>query len=219
MEKTPSNSYCFNAYLRTFETGKVIHTARDPYETICSLMRRGMSPYFASALWLYNSCAALAASDSTRYLLLRYEDLTSNPAKEVRTICDFLGLDFDESMLLESRFDTTDHTSNDGWRYSRNDKITKSGLEFETLEEGLKNVILTCLSVLEVSQKHAERLGMKSRNCDDACTQLGYEFRKTQANPESARSLKFDQFREIIWRSSRLSPTGFGNFPVSFRTK
>jgi hypothetical protein len=148
IEKTPSNCYCFNHFLNRFKNGKVIHTVRDPYESVCSLMRRGMSPYFSAALWIYNTCAALAAAESPRYLLVRYEDLTSSPNSQIERICSFLELDYQDHMMRKSRFDTTDHTFNAGWRFSRNAGVSRPRPEFEKLEEALKRVVIDALSLL-----------------------------------------------------------------------
>lgn len=218
MEKTPSNCYCFNAFLDFFENGKVIHTSRDPYEAICSLVRRGMSPYFATSLWIYNTCAALAAAESPRYMLLRYEDLVSSPRSHIEMACTFLDLEYQEYMFKESRFDSADHTMNKGWRFSRDAEISRPSRQFDKMEEAVKQEVLAALSVLSVSERHAERLGSKWRTGEDACAQLGYEYRGTPAGRRTRRSLHWSQLRERAWRSARFSPTGNWNFPISIQS-
>jgi hypothetical protein len=218
IEKTPSNCYCFNAFLERFENGKVIHTARDPHESICSLVRRGMTPYFATALWIYNTCAALAAAESPRYMLLRYEDLVSSPRLQIEKACAFLDLEYQEDMFNESRFDSADHTMNAGWRFSRDAEISRPNLQFDKMEEAVKQQVLAGLSILSVSERHAERLGAKWRTGQEACTQLGYEYRGTPATRRIGRSLRWSQLRERAWRTVRFSPTGNWNFPTSIQS-
>ena len=51
-----------------------------------------------------------------RYLEVRYEDVTSSPDSEIRRICAFLGLAFDQSLLESSMhyFDTTSESAHSG---------------------------------------------------------------------------------------------------------
>ena len=36
-----------------------------------------------------------------RYLLVRYEDLVADPERELRRVCEFLGVEFDAAMIAE----------------------------------------------------------------------------------------------------------------------
>ena len=50
VEKTPSNAYCFEDFLKQFNNGKVLHAVRNPYDAVASLVSRGMSEFFAAGI-------------------------------------------------------------------------------------------------------------------------------------------------------------------------
>lgn len=85
-----------------FPTARVVHVIRDPRDCCLSLKRAyGKSMRRSAYRWQRRVLAARTAAGSFPhdYHELRYEDLLASPASTLRSLCDFLELDFDESML------------------------------------------------------------------------------------------------------------------------
>ena len=98
-EKTPSNSYCFNHFLKLYPKGMVIHIYRDGRDSVTSLIKRGMNPYYATMAWLYNTASALKLRNHENYYEIKYEMLVTEPKRIIEQLCDFLGVTFEEKML------------------------------------------------------------------------------------------------------------------------
>jgi hypothetical protein len=99
-EKTGSNAYCVDEFVKLFPKARIIHLVRDGRDAFCSLAQRPGNSFFHSAShWLYNAAAAYRFKDMNYYLELRYEDLVSQPDNQLRRICDFLEVEYDAGML------------------------------------------------------------------------------------------------------------------------
>ena len=61
-----------------------------------------MTAYYSSMLYLYNTASALSCRANKNYYELSYEDLVKNPSDSIQAICDFLNLNYYESMLHSS---------------------------------------------------------------------------------------------------------------------
>lgn len=89
-EKTPQNIGIARKFLETFPDKFFIHIVRNPVYIAESLLRRGFSPGIAVFAWLIE-VANLYNFTSDRLLLVRYEELVSNPwnivSDLVNTIC------------------------------------------------------------------------------------------------------------------------------------
>lgn len=82
-----------------------VHVLRDGRNVALSLLNAGWGPQrweHAALHWklqVERGRAAGRALGASRYCELRYEDLLDDPEGQVRTLCRFLGLEFDGSML------------------------------------------------------------------------------------------------------------------------
>jgi len=122
----------------------------------------------------------------TQIKLLKYEELTAKPAKEIKELCDFIDLPYDDKML----------------EYHRLNEAKKSGSLSISWENTAKPVISDNngkfrkqLSVQEILQFEAITL--------DELQQLGYE---TVNSPEYLLQVKNDLVREKLeYRLSELS--------------
>ena len=147
-EKTPGNAYAFKYFLGLFEKGKVIHTVRNPFDTISSLHNRGISVLDACALYLLNSSSGLTVSDDSRYMSVKYEDLVSGNKDVIFDLCHFLGIEFESAMLDEEQSDGDDYM--EGWMYKETGKIQKGSIgRFDRLDEDTKNEIINTASMLK----------------------------------------------------------------------
>jgi hypothetical protein len=127
-------------YLLRPEQARAIYLVRDGRGVVCSWLRRVGSPVWKLALsWALNNLRAillLANVPKDRRLLVRYEDLCRDPEGEMRRICAFAGLPFQEQVLIldkrdrhniggsQHRFDKAETriALDDRWRHSLTSK-------------------------------------------------------------------------------------------------
>ena len=103
-DKTPDYGSDMDVLWRLFPGCKIIHIVRDGRDVAVS--NRGISwgvrslPRVAQ-LWRWETMVTrkLGRMIGTHYMELRFEDLVTNPARELQRICAHLGEEFDEAML------------------------------------------------------------------------------------------------------------------------
>jgi hypothetical protein len=84
---------------------RMVHMVRDPRDRYASIIRRyedrGKGPGAIMGGWLASMRQGErnAARHPARYLFVRYETLARSPETTLRTVCDFLDLDFVPEML------------------------------------------------------------------------------------------------------------------------
>jgi omega-hydroxy-beta-dihydromenaquinone-9 sulfotransferase len=127
-EKTPEHLSDVPTLDAWFPGARFIHTFRDPRAIYTSQLRRVregrwglkarmrrvpaalVDPVLAPIEALLTTAAWLRAARlhrryqrrlGERYLLVRYEDLVADPERELRRVCDFVGVSFDPSMIAE----------------------------------------------------------------------------------------------------------------------
>jgi omega-hydroxy-beta-dihydromenaquinone-9 sulfotransferase len=121
-EKTPAHLLYVDTLMSWFPAGVVIHVMRDPRGVFVSeLRRRQAAPGGIPYRWLVRLRPALTAFvlvETTllwavgarrartyrrrypeRYRLVKFERLVSDPQREVRAICRFIGVGYDPAML------------------------------------------------------------------------------------------------------------------------
>lgn len=106
VEKTPDHLPYVTDIRRHFPNSPVIRIVRDPRDVALSLMAVpwGASTFYeALGRWLAFDAASegFFGTDPLVYTL-RYEDLVGAPQQTARKLCDFIGEDFEESMLCTS---------------------------------------------------------------------------------------------------------------------
>jgi hypothetical protein len=214
-EKTPSNAYSFRAFLRAFPSGKVVHTVRNPLDATASYVRStGRHPYFASALWLYNSASALSVSGNPRYCAIKYEDLVSRPQQTLDALFAFLGIPLNQDLTQPSVGDTAVHTRNPGWRSDRTGPVqAPEQPAFESVDPTVQRQIVESLSALAISERHVRSKGLGHRTCVEVCQALGYDF--TPVRPNDRRPLVREYIRDIVSRTILRYPTGGRFYPVT----
>lgn len=90
---------------KKFGNAKYIYLHRDPRDVTLSFMKAVVGnkhPYCIAKKWdeLQKMCLnAMKIIDSSRFFKLKYEDLIENPQQELRRLCQFLEIDYEESML------------------------------------------------------------------------------------------------------------------------
>ena len=99
-----------------FAGAKYIHLTRHPLAVLDSFVRTGTDkllpdyqlkdPYeLAEHIWAnsnQNIFDFLQQVEPSRHHLVRYEELSSQPEKVIRALCDFLAIEFDESLVTQT---------------------------------------------------------------------------------------------------------------------
>lgn len=104
-DKTPGYVSYVAELARWFPTAQFVHVIRDGREVAASLAERpwgSRSPTTGAFWWVHKVRAGRAAGrrlGRDRYLEIRLEDLTADPATTVGELCDFLGEEPSASML------------------------------------------------------------------------------------------------------------------------
>ncbi len=103
VEKTPYNEHYADKIFDWWPEGRVVHTVRDPRDNFTSYHRKhaDWSPESFALNWVHSTQAGLDNREKYgpgRYLLLRFEDLTSAPDTQLNELCKFLGINDDPSL-------------------------------------------------------------------------------------------------------------------------
>lgn len=119
-EQTPRNIFYASRLLDYYPKLKIVHIVRDPRDVLASQKNRwkrkryggdnipyseiirvwfNYHPYTITKLWVSATKLALQLKNHERFYLLRFEDIISDPENEMKKICAFLGLSYEEGML------------------------------------------------------------------------------------------------------------------------
>ncbi|MCB0643972.1 MAG: sulfotransferase, partial [Phaeodactylibacter sp.] len=99
IEKSPSNVLAFPHFLESMPNAKVLLTLRDPYDTIASLVARGMHPVIAAAAYLVNNAFALRSYGHPRFSSLIYEEWIQSPKVALQPVLQTLDLHWEDQLL------------------------------------------------------------------------------------------------------------------------
>ena len=103
-EKTPNYVREIALLSRTFPSARFIHLVRDPRDVALSFRRIGFESRLGVTATRWRRIMKrwdreIMNLESGRHLELRYEDLVTNPEKELAAVCEFLGLEYDAGMM------------------------------------------------------------------------------------------------------------------------
>ena len=103
VEKTPQHVQHIASLAGMFPHARFVHVIRDGRDCAASFHRRWYRrPELTIFRWkkvVAMGGAQGAAIGPSRYLEVRYEDLTARPEPSLRAVCEFLGLRFDPAVL------------------------------------------------------------------------------------------------------------------------
>jgi Sulfotransferase family len=107
VEKTPTHLVCLREVRRHYPDAPIIRIIRDPRDVALSLLNVPWGPSsFAVALlqWRYFDDLSASFFEADRNsLTLRFEDVVTDPERELRKLCCFVGEEFEMSMLDTSQ--------------------------------------------------------------------------------------------------------------------
>lgn len=102
-EKSPVHTVYVPQLLSMFPDASFVHIVRDPRDVAVSQAEAWGTPVMSSAVrWLFDQRAELHAEQllkPERFAMLRYEDLVTEPEREIRKACDALGVAYRDEML------------------------------------------------------------------------------------------------------------------------
>ncbi len=177
IEKTPVNAYGFRAFLENYPTGKVIQIIRNPYDTIASLMARGMNAYYATGYYVYNTAVATSCYQSPRYYQLKYEDLVANPKTTIAQLCQFLQLPFEEEIIKAKHEQRSEPTTMKGWQHHETAKVVSSSIgRFQQLTETEKKLVHAAIASFSISPIFLKKHKIQFTNCRELCEKLDYPY-------------------------------------------
>ncbi|GAA0487059.1 sulfotransferase [Salinibacillus aidingensis] len=103
-DKTPINTFSLKLIDKVFPDSQFIHMIRDARDVVSSYIKAGLyqDAEGASQRWINSINTAQKFGKkvgSNRYMEVYYEELVRNPEPVLRQVCEFLGIEFEESML------------------------------------------------------------------------------------------------------------------------
>lgn len=175
--KTPANAVGMAPFLVHFPAGKVIQTVRNPYDTIASLMARGINAYAATAYYVYNTAAATSNRGNQRYFEIKYEDLVANPTSIIKKLLTFLELPFESKILIAKHEKRAEPTAMKGWKHEETAAVKTSSIgRFKELEATQKALIKAAFSAFSISENYQQKRQIKYANGVELCKVLGYDY-------------------------------------------
>ena len=218
IEKTPSNAYCFSRFLNASAEHKCILMCRNPFDTVASLVNRGLSEYFATGLWLYNTASAMQSIGSSRVMLTFYEHLIDDPEAELSRIFEFLSLD-PSKIIVEADKDSQPKESGSRaeagfsqWQNDPRGEVRKpQNSTFDRLTDVKQQKIVSALNRVEVSLEGETRL-VSAR---DIAGKLGFDWREEEVSHRT--SLRIQRLEDLARRSAFRYSTGLFNYPGRVR--
>jgi hypothetical protein len=127
-DKTPGHLYHVPQLMEWFPEAKIVHTFRDPRAILASewkkraryqsdrpigMISRHIHTFVVvlhvTISWLYavRLHEKYRAKYPRNYCLVKFEDVVSAPEKTIRTVCEFLGIEFHPDMLDPRQFDSS----------------------------------------------------------------------------------------------------------------
>ena len=114
IEKTPYNEYYADQIFTGWPEAQCIHIVRDPRDNFVSYQKKQKK--WSAAMFGKNWVKSIRAGlenqkkfGALRYFIVKFEDLLTNPEETMRILADFVGIKWNESLLLPTR-------SGDVWR-------------------------------------------------------------------------------------------------------
>jgi len=217
IEKTPSNTYGFKDFLSLSDQHRVIHLFRNPYDTVTSLVKRGMTPYFAAGLWVYNNSAGLAASVSCpdRYYALKYEDLLQFPQRILDDLFRFIGtVPLDIGCLFDSRKAQGEGLTT--WGNNPGGQLSKSSIgSFGRQPVAMQDLVVAALDTFKIRSRVAVEHGLPVATARELCIKLGYDYRETKQQHIVRNG--WDLAKDFLSRSVRGYSTGWFGYPGAIK--
>ena len=146
IEKTPDHIEYVHTIRKYFPTSPIIRIIRDPRDTALSLMKMPwgtMTIHEALLYWIRidDSSKDFFRTDKASYTI-RYEDLIQVPTDQLKEVCDFIGEEFEESMLDTTQSGKQLNSRNVPWKEMASKPIDSSKVALWKREMSVSDILL-----------------------------------------------------------------------------
>ncbi len=204
-EKTPGNALLFRVYLASFKQGKVIHIVRNPYDTLLSMLKRGMNPIYAIAIYCYNNAGGIDVADEDRYHRVKYEDLLTTTEPTTKNLCQFLEIDFHEDMISDLSNQHLTETNISSWNADETALIDASNLNtFSEADEKNKSIIHHLLNFTSTTEAGNQLFDTVIRPVSELCKLMGYSVDRIPRDLDTMKFLKKELQKDRFFRTKKL---------------
>ncbi len=215
-EKTPANANCFALLEASFSDVYCIHTIRHPYDTIDSMMRRGHSLYYATALYLYHCAQALRMRNAANYIEIKYEDLVMVPETSLASVLKPMELKLEMEMLAKGNDELDESEQLKGWEHKETDKVKSSGAYrlLDTNPEKCK-LIQSAIQTIQLSSEYAKSMGIEFINIEQLSKYFDYKLHEVQTPDKAVQNqIKQEQKAYLFQRKSMLNFKWNRQYPI-----
>jgi len=214
IEKSPANAVAFPDFLNTFDSPKVIHTCRNPYDAMVSLMKRGYSAYYAAGTYIVNTALALRMHHHKNYHTVSYEDLVQKPAQTIQALMHFLEVNIEAHILEPTEQEKNEKIQLKGWKNNEKGKIKKSSLNrFAEETPEAQEKIKAALFTFAINPTYAEKHKIQHKNIQAITEVLNYKIHSpTKINQ---KRLQQEKRQDQISRLKKVYPAFGANYPGS----
>ena len=142
--KTPHNEFYANEIMKRFPNTKFIHVIRNPLDVFTSLQEAerkwwNNTTHYYTHIKLWHDSVKIGLSNSTKYpknyYLLKYEDLVTKPEYIIKSICNFLEIEYYNEML-----EMKNHSGWKGQNSSFNNPLHSSKMNIKSINRYKNNV-------------------------------------------------------------------------------
>lgn len=99
LEKTPKHIHAYDRAQKVLTNSKFIVMVRNPLDNISSLYKRFHDLSFCVDRWIMDNSEAIKVIGNKNVYSVKYEDLTRQPEIIFKQVLEFIGLDYNDSVL------------------------------------------------------------------------------------------------------------------------
>jgi hypothetical protein len=130
-EKTPTHFLFLDEIYDNYKGVKVIQIVRDPRDVYLSQVKIDWgikNPLTFASLYKKSVRGLKLNLKSSNYLYLKFEDLLSNPSKEMKTVCEFLSINYSKDIL--QKFSSSENMNFDlkleNWKINNSNEFNQN---------------------------------------------------------------------------------------------
>ncbi|MGB5920023.1 sulfotransferase family protein [Arcobacter sp.] len=204
IEKSPENIYLINSFIKLFPFSKVIHIVRDPKDVINSLIKRGLDIITAAEVWITSVANIQPFLNLKNVYEIKYEDLVTNPETEIKKLCHFLNIEFDNSLLSPKNKKNRRDKFFDSWNSNPNEEIsTKSIGSYKK-----SNINFNKICNMKITSEYANLQNIKEYTLIELMNKYNYDYEDFLISPKK-------DLEKIYTKNNDLKMTEFNGIKVS----
>jgi hypothetical protein len=199
-EKTPHNALIVETLCQWYPGATIVHLLRDPRDAVASMLRMPWAPKNVASntyAWLRFNQGAWRSRHRPQYLLVRYEDLVTQPELQLRRICAFAGEEYSPAMLVPN----SDPSADRPW-FDRAEEPVTAGRLGKWREELTANQVAL---VEWVVGEHMQTFGYEAVGLAPARLSLLRDFACAARDAVSRRVEQFPAAWYYLMRSANLA--------------